>query len=87
VNTRPSKESLLGFQLVLARHGNEELWWLVICVWQARANTVLGSISVGTIDTNTEEGSSTDYVMYISLFDLQKLYVVDTAKELRFHCH
>jgi hypothetical protein len=56
-------------------------------VWQATANTVPGSISVGTIDTNMEEGSSTDYVMYISLSDLQKLYVVETAEELRLHCH
>lgn len=87
MNTRPSKESLLRFQLVLARHGNEELWWVVICVWQPRANIVPSSISVGTIDTNMEEGSSTDYVMYISLSDLQKLYVVETAKELSVSCH
>ena len=87
MNTRPSEEGLLRFQLVLARHGNEELWWLVICVWRATANTVPGSISVGTIDTNMEEGSSTDYVMYISLSDLQKLYVVETAEEMGLHCH
>jgi hypothetical protein len=34
-----------------------------------------------------EEGSSTDYVIYISLPDLQKLYLVVTTKELSLHCY
>ena len=56
-------------------------------MWQATGNIVPSSSSVGTIDTNMEEGSSTDYVMHISLAGLQKLLVVVTAKALRVHYH